>query len=70
MEKHALLIQEYTEIEEERRMLREKAEEAEREEMRKNKAATCIQAYWKGYFVRSIYKAKLKKARAKNKGRK
>ncbi|NXC04541.1 DRC10 protein, partial [Orthonyx spaldingii] len=68
MEKHAVLLQEYTEIEEERRMLKEKEEEAERDLARRNHAATCIQAVWKGYLVRSIYKAQLKKAK-KGKGK-
>ncbi|NXE42658.1 DRC10 protein, partial [Ptilorrhoa leucosticta] len=63
MEKHALLLQEYTAIEEERRMLKEKEEEAAREAARRNDAATCIQAFWKGYLVRSIYKSKLKKGK-------
>ncbi|NXH41874.1 DRC10 protein, partial [Dicaeum eximium] len=66
-EKHALLIQEYTEIEEERRILKEKEEEAAREEARRNNAATCIQAAWKGYLVRSIYRSKLKKGKGKGK---
>ncbi|NXB17273.1 DRC10 protein, partial [Rhagologus leucostigma] len=69
MEKHALLLQEYTEIQEERRMLKEKAEEAAREAARRNDAATYIQAFWKGYLVRSIYKSKLKKGKGKGKGR-
>ncbi|NXR46021.1 DRC10 protein, partial [Hippolais icterina] len=69
MEKHALLLQEYTEIEEERRILKEKEEEAAREEARRNDAATCIQAVWKGYLVRSIYKSKLKKGKGKGKGK-
>ncbi|KAF4792748.1 IQ motif containing D [Turdus rufiventris] len=69
MEKHALLLQEYTEIEEERKMLKEKEEEAAREEARRNEAATCIQAFWKGYLVRSIYRKKLKKGRGKGKGK-
>ncbi|NXB51868.1 DRC10 protein, partial [Leucopsar rothschildi] len=69
MEKHALLLQEYTEIEEERRMLKEKEEEAAQEEARRNDAATCIQAFWKGYLVRSIYKSKLKKGKGKGKGK-
>ncbi|OWK53415.1 IQ domain-containing protein D [Lonchura striata] len=67
MEKHAILLQEYTEIEEERRVLKEKEEEAAREEARRNDAATCIQAFWKGYLVRSIYKSKLKKGKGKGK---
>uniref|UniRef100_A0A8C9KVL4 Dynein regulatory complex protein 10 n=1 Tax=Serinus canaria TaxID=9135 RepID=A0A8C9KVL4_SERCA len=69
MEKHAMLLQEYTEIEEERRMLKEKEEEAAREEARRNEAATCIQAFWKGYLVRSIYKSILKKGKGKGKGK-
>ncbi|NXP01502.1 DRC10 protein, partial [Certhia brachydactyla] len=69
MEKHALLIQEYTQIEEERRRLKEKEEEAAREEARRNDAATCIQAIWKGYLVRSIYKSILKKAKGRGKGK-
>ncbi|NXA84381.1 DRC10 protein, partial [Thryothorus ludovicianus] len=69
MEKHALLLQEYTEIEEERRVLKGKEEEAAREEARKNNAATCIQAFWKGYLVRSIYKPILKKAKGRGKGK-
>ncbi|NXM90645.1 DRC10 protein, partial [Oenanthe oenanthe] len=69
MEKHALLLPEYTEIEEERRLLKEKEEEAARLEARRNEAATCIQAYWKGYLVRSIYRSKLKKAKGKGKGK-
>ncbi|XP_038008440.1 dynein regulatory complex protein 10 isoform X2 [Motacilla alba alba] len=70
MEKHAMLLQEYTQIEEERRMLKEKEEEAAREEARRNNAATCIQAFWKGYLVRSIYKSVLKKGKGKGKGKK
>ncbi|XP_005054769.1 PREDICTED: IQ domain-containing protein D [Ficedula albicollis] len=69
MEKHALLLQEYTEIEEERRVLKEKEEEAARLEARRNEAATCIQAFWRGYLVRSVYKSKLKKAKGKGKGK-
>ncbi|NWS32986.1 DRC10 protein, partial [Polioptila caerulea] len=69
MEKHALLLQEYTQIEEERRMLKEKEEEAAREEARRNDAATCIQAFWKGYLVRSTYKSILKKAKGRGKGK-
>ncbi|XP_005427647.1 dynein regulatory complex protein 10 [Geospiza fortis] len=69
MEKHAMLIQEYTLIEEERRILKEKEEEAAREEARRNKAATCIQAFWKGYLVRSFYKSVLKKGKGKGKGK-
>ncbi|NWH72767.1 DRC10 protein, partial [Piaya cayana] len=50
MERHALLYQEYSWIEEERRMCQEK-----------NRAATLIQAWWRGYLVRSRFKPKKKK---------
>ncbi|NXO62539.1 DRC10 protein, partial [Phainopepla nitens] len=69
MEKHALLLQEYTLIEEERRILKEKEEEAAREEARREAAATCIQAIWKGFLVRSIYKSILKKGRGRGRGK-
>ncbi|XP_051629336.1 dynein regulatory complex protein 10 isoform X3 [Manacus candei] len=69
MEKHALLLQEYSQIEEERKMLKQKEEEELQEQARRNRAATSIQAAWRGYVVRSFFKAKLKKARAKAKGK-
>ncbi|KAM4649507.1 dynein regulatory complex protein 10 isoform 2-T2 [Amazona ochrocephala] len=68
-EKHALLLQEYTQIEEERRMLREKEEEALKELITKNRAAARIQALWKGYLVRCLYKPKKKKGKGR-KGKK
>ncbi|NWU82539.1 DRC10 protein, partial [Onychorhynchus coronatus] len=69
MEKHALLLQEYSQIEEERKMLKQKEEEELQEQARRNRAATCIQATWRGYVVRSFFKAKRKKAKAKAKGK-
>ncbi|KAM8992769.1 dynein regulatory complex protein 10 isoform 2-T2 [Ara ararauna] len=68
-EKHALLLQEYTQIKEERKMLREKEEEALKELITKNHAAARIQALWKGYLVRRLYKPKKKKGKGK-KGKK
>ncbi|KAM9526948.1 dynein regulatory complex protein 10 isoform 2-T2 [Guaruba guarouba] len=68
-EKHALLLQEYTQIEEERKMLREKEEEALKELITKNHAAARIQALWRGYLVRCLYKPKKKKGKGK-KGKK
>ncbi|XP_057266538.1 dynein regulatory complex protein 10 isoform X2 [Pezoporus wallicus] len=68
-EKHALLLQEYTQIEEERKMLREKEEEALKELNTKNRAAARIQALWKGYLVRRLYRPKKKKGKGK-KGKK
>ncbi|NWQ66947.1 DRC10 protein, partial [Neopipo cinnamomea] len=69
MEKHALLLQEYSQIEEERKMLKQKEEEELQEQARRNRAATRIQATWRGYVVRAFFKAKLKKAKAKAKGK-
>ncbi|NXD74252.1 DRC10 protein, partial [Eolophus roseicapillus] len=69
-EKHALLLQEYTQILEERKMLQEKEEEALKELNTKNRAAARIQALWKGYLVRCLYKPKKKKGKGKGKGKK
>ncbi|NXG25982.1 DRC10 protein, partial [Grallaria varia] len=69
MEKHALLLQEHTQIEEERRRLKEKEEEELQEEARRNRAATCIQAHWKGYLARIFFKTKMKKGKGKGKGK-
>ncbi|NWI57517.1 DRC10 protein, partial [Calyptomena viridis] len=69
MKKHALLLQEYSQIEEERRMLKQKEEEKLQESARRNHAATCIQAVWRGYVVRSFIKSKMKKAKGKGKGK-
>ncbi|NXD88178.1 DRC10 protein, partial [Halcyon senegalensis] len=69
VEKHALLLQEYSQIEEERRIRRQKEEEALKELNTQILAATCIQAFWRGYLVRSFFKSK-KKKKQKGKGRK
>ncbi|NXP22184.1 DRC10 protein, partial [Scytalopus superciliaris] len=69
MEKHALLLQEYSQIEEERRMLKQKEEEELQEQAKRNHAATCIQAFWKGYLARVVFKAKMKNAKRKGKGK-
>ncbi|XP_010084443.1 PREDICTED: IQ domain-containing protein D [Pterocles gutturalis] len=68
-EKHAMLLQEYSQIQEERRIRQEK-EERELEELNtKTRAATCIQAFWRGYLVRSVFKPKKKKGKGKGKGK-
>uniref|UniRef100_A0A8C8R9Q1 Dynein regulatory complex protein 10 n=1 Tax=Pelusios castaneus TaxID=367368 RepID=A0A8C8R9Q1_9SAUR len=60
-EKYAVLKQEYSQIKEERRLSQEKKERAERELAIMVRAATHIQAFWKGYLVRSLLKSKRKK---------
>ncbi|XP_067406395.1 dynein regulatory complex protein 10 [Emydura macquarii macquarii] len=66
-EKYAVLEQEYSQIKEERKLSQEKKERAERELAIMVRAATHIQAFWKGYLVRSLLKSKRKK---KGKGKK
>uniref|UniRef100_A0A8C4Y155 Dynein regulatory complex protein 10 n=1 Tax=Gopherus evgoodei TaxID=1825980 RepID=A0A8C4Y155_9SAUR len=66
-EKYAVLEQEYSQIKEERKRSQEKKERAERELAIMVRAATHIQAFWKGYLVRSLLKSKRKK---KGKGKK
>ncbi|XP_025963896.2 dynein regulatory complex protein 10 isoform X2 [Dromaius novaehollandiae] len=68
-EKHAVLIQEYSQIEEERR-IRQKKKERDLEELTTmTLAATRIQAFWRGYLVRSLFKLKRKKKKKKGKGK-
>lgn len=64
---YTVLEQEYSQIKEERRIAQEKKERAERELAIMIRAATRIQAFWKGYLVRSLLKSKKKK---KGKGKK
>ncbi|NXV73267.1 DRC10 protein, partial [Atlantisia rogersi] len=70
-EKHAVLLQEYSQIVEERRIRQEKEELALKELNTMNLAAARIQAFWRGYLVRSLYKPKKKKTtKKKGKGKK
>ncbi|XP_074700703.1 dynein regulatory complex protein 10 [Strix aluco] len=69
-EKHAVLLQEYSQIEEERRVRQEKEEQALKELNTMTLAATRIQAFWRGYLVRSLFKSKRKKKKGKGKGKK
>ncbi|NXI54791.1 DRC10 protein, partial [Chloroceryle aenea] len=68
VEKRAVLLQEYSQIEEERRIRQQKEEEALKELNIKILAATRIQACWRGYLVRSFFKSK-KKKKQKGKGK-
>ncbi|XP_071619225.1 dynein regulatory complex protein 10 isoform X2 [Heliangelus exortis] len=71
MEKRDFLLPEYSQIEEERRILQEKKEQASRELAIMTRAAIRIQAFWRGYLIRSIFKSKLKKkGKGKGKGKK
>ncbi|MGH0183818.1 UNVERIFIED_CONTAM: hypothetical protein FKN15_012675 [Acipenser sinensis] len=68
LEEHfAVLDQEYSQIMEERHLAREKKEQEERELVLMIRAATRIQALWKGYKVRKMMKSKKGK---KGKGKK
>ncbi|NXE30166.1 DRC10 protein, partial [Ardeotis kori] len=69
-EKHTMLLQEYSQIEEERRIQQEKEEQALKELATKTRAAIRIQAFWRGYLVRSFFKSKRKKKKDKGKGKK
>lgn len=68
MEKHAVLLQEYSQIEEERRVNEEKKKQALEKLAVMTLAATCIQAFWRGYLIRSTFKLK-KKKKGKGKGK-
>ncbi|NWR79875.1 DRC10 protein, partial [Centropus unirufus] len=70
MEKHALLLQEYSQIVEERRRCQEEKERALREEIARNRAATCIQAFWKGHTARIFVKNLRQKMAKSKKGKK
>lgn len=63
-----MLVEEYSQIRTEREILSKKRMEAEHEMVRMVRAATIIQAVWKGYLVRSMLRSK-KKKRAKAKGK-
>ncbi|XP_032303690.1 dynein regulatory complex protein 10 isoform X2 [Coturnix japonica] len=70
MEKHAVLLPEYTQIEEERRLNEEKKKQALEKLAVMTRAATLIQAFWRGYVIRCTFKPKKKKGKGKGKGKK
>ena len=63
-----MLVEEFAQIREEREINSKKRMEDEQELMRMVRAATLIQAVWKGYLVRSMLKSK-KKKRGKGKAK-
>lgn len=64
-EKFELLNEEYSQIMEERRLKAEEKEKADKELAILVGAATLIQAFWKGYLVRSLLRSKRKKKRGR-----
>ncbi|XP_030648166.1 dynein regulatory complex protein 10 [Chanos chanos] len=70
-EHYAVLELEYSQIMEERRIAQERKEEEEREREVKSRAATLIQAYWRGFRVRTSTRGKAKSKKGKKgKGKK
>lgn len=70
--RHAVLAGEFSQILAEREVAAKKRAEETREMMRMVRAATLIQAVWKGYLVRSMLRSKRKKrgkGKAKAKGK-
>ncbi|XP_021554343.1 dynein regulatory complex protein 10 isoform X2 [Neomonachus schauinslandi] len=67
-QKHNVLVEEFSQIQAEREVNAKKRTEAEQEMLRMVRAATLIQALWKGYLVRSMLRSR-KKKRSKSKGR-
>lgn len=69
--RHSALVEEFSQIREEREINSKKNWEAEQEMLHMVRAATLIQAVWKGYLVRSMLRSKKKrgKGRAKAKGK-
>ncbi|EHA97659.1 IQ domain-containing protein D [Heterocephalus glaber] len=67
-QRHQVLVEEFSQIQAEREVSSRKRLEAEREMLRMVRAATLIQAVWKGYLVRSMLRSK-KKKRGKGKGK-
>ncbi|XP_012869810.1 PREDICTED: IQ domain-containing protein D isoform X2 [Dipodomys ordii] len=64
-QRHKVLVEEFSQIRAEREITSKKRMEAEREMVRMVKAATVIQAVWKGYLVRSMLMSKKKRGKGK-----
>lgn len=67
-QRHDVLVEEFAQIRQEREVSSRKRMEADQEMVRMVRAATLIQAVWKGYLVRSMLRSKRKK-RAKSRGK-
>ncbi|XP_055094293.1 dynein regulatory complex protein 10 isoform X2 [Symphalangus syndactylus] len=68
-QRHKVLVGEFAQIQEEREIDSKKRMEAEQEMVRMVRAATLIQALWKGYLVRSLLRSKKKQKRGKGKAK-
>ncbi|KAL0610722.1 Dynein regulatory complex protein 10 [Plecturocebus cupreus] len=65
--KHQVLVEEFAQIREEREINSKKRIEAEQEMLHMVRAATLIQAMWKGYLVRSLLRSRKKRGKGKAK---
>ncbi|XP_021531179.2 dynein regulatory complex protein 10 isoform X1 [Aotus nancymaae] len=65
--KHQVLVEEFAQIQEEREINSKKRMEAEQEMLHMVRAATLIQAVWKGYLVRSLLRSRKKRGKGKAK---
>ena len=68
-ERFATLEVEYNRVVEERRIAKEKAEEAQRELEKMIRAATLLQSLWRSYKCRKLLKQKQKKGKKGKKGK-
>lgn len=68
-EAYAVLEQEFSQIQEERRLADERREEEQKELEKKSRATTIIQAYWRGHRVRKAMRGKGKKGSKGKKGK-
>ncbi|CAK7314022.1 Dynein regulatory complex protein 10 [Vulpes lagopus] len=66
-QRHNVLVEEFAQIRAEREINAKKRMEAKQEMLRMTRAATLIQALWKGYLVRSMLRSR-KRKRSKSKG--
>ncbi|XP_023059750.1 dynein regulatory complex protein 10 isoform X1 [Piliocolobus tephrosceles] len=67
--RHKVLVEEFVQIREEREINSKKRMEAEQEMVHMVRAATLIQAFWRGYLVRSLLRSKKKRGKGKAKGK-
>nr|XP_004668523.1 dynein regulatory complex protein 10 isoform X1 [Jaculus jaculus] len=68
-QRHDVLVEEFAQIRTEHEINSKKRVEAEQELVRMVRAATLIQAVWKGYLVRSMLRSKKKRGKGKGKGK-